>query len=48
MADPLSVTTAVVTLLGTASAAGKALKKLASLRNAPAQVLQLNNEVCTL
>lgn len=43
--DPLSIATGTLTLLGALGTTVKGLKRLASLRDSPAQVLQLYNEV---
>ncbi len=48
MADPLSITTTIVTLLGAGGQIGKILKKLVSLRNAPGILLAVNNEITDL
>ena len=46
--DPLSISASIVALIGAAKAVAVGLDKLASLRGAPAAVLQLNNEVSEL
>ena len=49
MADPLSITTAIAPLLGTAGSIGKGLKKVIELRNdAPDILLGVNNEITEL
>ena len=48
MADPLSIITAVVTLLGAGGQIGKSLKKVVSLKNAPGILLAVNNEITDL
>lgn len=48
MADPLSITTAIVTLLGAGGQIGKVLKKVVSLKNAPGILLAVNNEITDL
>ncbi|RMX88844.1 hypothetical protein D0869_01331 [Hortaea werneckii] len=42
--DPLSITASCIAILGASTATGKALNKLATLRNAPADLQQLFNE----
>lgn len=46
--DPLSITASIITLLGTAEVASKSLKRITSLKGAPALVFALNNEVSEL
>ena len=46
--DPLSISASIAALLGAAKQIAIGLDKLASLRGAPAAVLQLNNEVSEL
>ena len=48
VADPLSITTAIVTLLGAGVQIVKVLKKLVSLKNAPGILLAVNNEFTDL
>lgn len=49
MADPLSITTAIVTILGTGGHIGKVLKKVVNLKNdAPDILLAVNNEITDL
>ena len=48
MADPLSIITAVVTLLGAGGQIRKGLKKVVSLKNAPGILLAVNNEITDL
>ena len=43
--DPLSVTAAIIAIVGAGGTVGKGLRKLVALRNAPDSLLQLNNEV---
>ncbi|MCJ1348632.1 hypothetical protein MMC31_006864 [Peltigera leucophlebia] len=43
--EPLSIAAGTLTLLGALGATAKGLKKLASLKHAPIQILQLCNEV---
>lgn len=43
--EPLSIATGTLTLLGALGATATGLNKLASLRHAPGQILQLCNEV---
>ena len=45
MADPLSITASIVTLVGVADAIVKSFQKARNLRNAPCEVLALYNEV---
>jgi hypothetical protein len=44
--DPLSITTATLTLLGAVSATSRILQTVLSLRNVRQELLQLYNEVC--
>jgi hypothetical protein len=44
--DPVSFAASIVTLVGVTTATGKGLKRLASLKDVPDQLLQLHNEVC--
>ncbi len=46
--DPLSIAASIVGLIAAANQVAVGLNKLASLRGAPAAVLQLNNEVSDL
>ena len=46
--DPLSISASIVALIGAAKGVAVGIDKLASLRGAPAAVLQLNNEVSEL
>ena len=46
--DPLSVTAAIIAIVGAGGTVGRGLRKLAALRNAPDSLLQLNNEVTDL
>ena len=46
--DPLSVTASIIALFQAGGAVGKALRKIANLRNAPDILLALNNEVADL
>ena len=49
MADPLSITTAIVTLLGAGGCIGKVLKKVINLKHhAPDILLAVNNEITDL
>ena len=48
MADPLSIAASVITVIGAADSIGKSLGKVKTLRNAPAEVLALQNEVSDL
>ena len=48
MTDPLTIITAVVTLLGAGGQIGKRLKKVVSLKNAPGILLAVNNEITDL
>lgn len=49
MADPISTTTAIVTLLGAGGCIGKVLKKVVSLKHhAPDILLAVNNEIMDL
>ena len=49
MADPVSITTGIVTLLGTGGQIGKFLKKVVNLKNdAPDILLAVNNEITDL
>ena len=49
MTDPLTVTTAIVTLLGAGGRIGKVLKKVVNLKNdAPDILLAVNNEITDL
>ena len=43
--DPFSITVGIMTILGAPSQVSKGLKLLTDLRNAPAALLALNNEV---
>jgi hypothetical protein len=43
--DPLSITVSIITLGEVVYKVGRGLKRLASLRGAPEQILQLHNEV---
>ena len=45
MADPLSIFASVVTVIGAAAGVGKTLSLLRRLKNAPIELLALNNEV---
>ena len=46
--DPLSITASLIALIGAAESIAVGINKLASLRNAPASVLALNNELSDL
>lgn len=46
--DPLSITAAIIALIGAGGKVGTGLRKLVELRNAPDSLLQLNNEVADL
>ena len=49
MADPVSITTAIVTLLGAGGCIGKVLKKVVNLKHhAPDILLAVNNEITDL
>ena len=49
MADPLSITSAIVTLLGAGGCIGKVLKKVVNLKHhAPDILLAVNNEITDL
>ena len=48
MMDPLSITSAIVTLLGAGGQIQKVLKKVVSLKNAPGILLAVNNEITDL
>ena len=48
MADPLSITSAIVTLLGAGGRIGKVLKKVVNLKHAPDILLAVNNEITDL
>lgn len=49
MTDPLTITTAIVTLLGAGGRIGKVLKKIVNLKNdAPDILLTVNNEITDL
>ena len=48
MADALSLAASIVAVLGAAEGVSKALSKVRSIRNAPDEVLALNNEVSDL
>lgn len=43
--EPVSLAASIVTLVGVVGATGNGLKKLASLKDVPEQLLQLHNEV---
>ena len=43
--DPFSLTVGALSLIGAATATAKMLKKLAALRRAPEELMQLINEV---
>ena len=43
--DPVSVTASLLTVLGAACTAGRALEHLSRLRHAPDQLIALTNEV---
>ena len=46
--DPLSIAASIVALIGAAESIAVGINKLASLKNAPASVLALNNELSDL
>ena len=46
--DPLSLTASIVAIIGVGGQAAKAIKKLASVRGAPASILALHNELSDL
>lgn len=46
--DPLSIIASTITLLQAGGAVGDGLRKLMSLKNAPATLLQLNNDAAEL
>ncbi|KAL9117489.1 MAG: hypothetical protein Q9187_005974 [Circinaria calcarea] len=46
--DPLSITAAIIAIVGAGGKVGTGLRKLVELRNAPDSLLQLNNEVTEL
>lgn len=46
--DPLSISASIVALIGAAEGIAIGINKLASLKNAPASVLALNNELSDL
>lgn len=46
--DPLSVTAAIIAIVGAGGTVGRGIRKLVALRNAPDSLLQLNNEVTEL
>ena len=46
--DPLSIAASIVALIGAAEGIAVGINKLASLKNAPASVLALNNELSDL
>ena len=48
MADPVSLVSSIITLLGTAHCIAKTLSIANSLRSAPAEVLALQNEISDL
>ena len=48
MADALSLAASIIAVLGAAEGVSKALSKVRSIRNAPDEVLALNNEVANL
>lgn len=48
MTDPLSITVSVIALLAATRKVAVGLEKLASVRGAPAVILQLNNELSDL
>ena len=47
-ADPLSLVASIIAILGAANTISKTLSKVKLLRNAPAGLLELNNEVTEL
>src|SRR5437868_2775215 len=46
--DPLSITCAILAVIGAGKGVGKAIRKLALAKGAPVSLLQLNNEVADL
>ena len=48
MADPLSITASILTLLSAAGAVGKFLEKVIALKHAPDVLLALNNDIVDL
>ncbi|KAI1123702.1 ankyrin repeat-containing domain protein [Nemania abortiva] len=46
--DPLSITCAIITIIGAGNGVTKTIRKLALLKGAPASLLQLNNELADL
>ena len=48
MADPLSIAASIITVVGAADNIGKVLSKLRTARNAPTEVLALQNEISDL
>ena len=48
MADPLSIAASIITVIGAADSVGKVLSKIKIARNAPAEVLALQNEISDL
>ena len=48
MADPLSLAVSIIAVLGAAEGVAKGIMKIYSIRNAPDEILALNNEVSDL
>ena len=48
MADPLSITTSIIAVIGAAETVGKTLNRIRDMTNAPDEILALSNEISDL